>query len=47
MDMKKQRPHVMPVKPVFPPSAMPAPDSMTVNILVDRMCAQALLTYTL
>jgi hypothetical protein len=30
METKKQRPQVMPVKPVFPPSAMPAPDSITV-----------------
>lgn len=28
MEMKKQMPHVMAVKPVLPPSAMPAPDSI-------------------
>ena len=28
MEMKKQIPHVMAVSPVFPPSAIPAPDSM-------------------
>jgi hypothetical protein len=28
MEMKKQTPHVMAVKPVLPPSAIPAPLSM-------------------
>lgn len=28
MDMKKHMPAVMAVKPVLPPSAIPAPDSM-------------------
>ena len=28
METKKHRPHVMAVSPVFPPSAIPAPDSM-------------------
>ena len=28
MEMKKQRPEVMAVMPVLPPSEMPAPDSM-------------------
>ena len=28
MEMKKQRPVVMAVRPVLPPSEMPAPDSM-------------------
>jgi hypothetical protein len=30
MEMIKQIPHVIAVRPVFPPSAMPAPDSMNV-----------------
>lgn len=28
MEMRKQMPQVIAVRPVFPPSAMPAPDSM-------------------
>lgn len=28
IEMMKQVPHVIAVKPVFPPSAIPAPDSM-------------------
>lgn len=28
IEMKKHTPHVMAVSPVFPPSAIPAPDSM-------------------
>jgi hypothetical protein len=28
IEIKKQRPHVIAVKPVFPPSAIPAPDSI-------------------
>jgi hypothetical protein len=30
MEMMKQRPQVIAVSPVFPPSAIPAPDSMNV-----------------
>jgi hypothetical protein len=31
MEMRKQRPQVMAVKPVLPPSAIPAPDSITAH----------------
>jgi hypothetical protein len=36
MVMRKQMPQVMAVSPVLPPSAMPAPDSMTVEDTVSK-----------
>jgi len=49
MEMKKQTPQVMAVRPVLPPSAIPAPDSMTAVIHEVSRCITEKLrgTYTL
>jgi hypothetical protein len=49
MEMRKQTPQVMAVRPVLPPSAIPAPDSMTAkrNNVSGYIMDQVARTYTL